>query len=59
MQPARLGLVVMNLRDRRIIQIQNSYAELDRKGRGRIRANGRPTRTLYHYELPESWRIVP
>lgn len=59
MQPARLGLVVVNLRERRIIQIQNSYAELDRKGRGRIRAQGAPTRTMFHYELPETWSIVP
>lgn len=59
MQPAQLGLVVVNLRERRIIQIQNSYAELNRKGRGRIRSRGVPTRSLFHYELPETWSIVP
>ncbi len=59
MQPAQLGLVVVNLRDRRIIQIQNSYAELNRKGRGRIRSRGVPTRSLFHYELPDAWSIVP
>ena len=59
MQPARLGLVVVNLRGRRIIQIQNNYADLDRKGRGRIRVNGSPTRSMYHYELPDTWSIVP
>ena len=58
-QPARLGLVVVNLKDRRIIQVQNNYAELGRKGRGRVRANGTPTRTFFHYELPEAWSIVP
>jgi len=59
MRPARLGLVVVNLREHRIIQIQNSYADLHRKGRGRIRERGVPTRTMFHYELPEEWSIVP
>jgi hypothetical protein len=58
-QPSRLGLVVVNLKDHRIIQVQNNYAELGRKGRGRIRAKGAPTRTFFHYELPEAWSIVP
>ena len=59
MQPAQLGLVVVNVREQRIIQIQNSYADLGRKGRGRIRSRGVPTRSLFHYELPETWSIVP
>lgn len=57
--PARLGLVVINLAEQRIIQVQNSYAELARKGRGRVREEGKPTRELYHYSLPETWSIVP
>jgi hypothetical protein len=59
MVPARLGLVVVNLPEQRIIQIQNSYAELHRKGRGRIRSRGLPTQSIFHYELPEAWSIVP
>lgn len=59
MMPAPLGLVVVNVRTQRIIQIHNSYSDLRRKGRGRIRAQGRPTRSLFHYELPEAWSIVP
>lgn len=59
MQPAQLGLVVVNVWKQRIIQIQNSYADLNRKGRGRVRSRGVPTRALFHYELPESWSIVP
>ncbi len=59
MKPARLGLIVINLRAKRIIQIHNSYADLGRTGRGRIRANGRPTRSLFQYHLPDPWRIVP
>lgn len=59
MVPARLGLIIVNVRTQRIIQIHNSYSELRRKGRGRIRAQGRPTRSLFHYELPDAWSIVP
>lgn len=59
MIPGRLGLVVINLKAKRIIQIHNSYADLARTGRGRIRANGQPTRALFQYHLPDAWEIVP
>ncbi len=58
-QPGRAGMIVFNLRSKRIIQIQNSYAEILRRDRGRIREGGRPTRTLYYYDLPAEWAIVP
>ena len=59
LEPVKAGLVVFNLNARRIVQIQNSYAELKRRDRGRIRRDGKPTRVLYHYELPTEWSIVP
>jgi len=59
MVPARLGLVVFNLKAQRIIQIQNSYATLERHDRGRIRREGRPTTQIYTYKLPDAWSIVP
>lgn len=59
MVPGRLGLVIVNLKTRRIIQIHNNYSELLRKGRGRIRERGKPTRSIFQYELPEAWNIVP
>lgn len=59
MVPARLGLVVINLNERRIIQIQNSYAELMRVDRGRVRQGGKPTSLVYAYELPDGWSILP
>ncbi|HWK82020.1 MAG TPA: hypothetical protein VNP95_14700 [Thermomicrobiales bacterium] len=59
MEPASLGLVVFNLKERRIIQIQNRYAELMRNDRGRVRRNGLPTRQLFTYELSDAWSIVP
>jgi len=59
LKPAATGVILFNLKARRIIQVQNSYAEVQRVDRGRIRQNGRPTRVLYYYSLPEEWSIVP
>ena len=58
-QPGRAGLIVINLGAKRIIQVQNSYSEIQRRDRGRIRAEGKPTRVLYHYDLPSEWALVP
>ncbi len=59
LDPVRAGLVVFNLPAQRIVQVQNTYADLMRRGRGRIRRDGRPTGRMYHYELPPDWSIVP
>jgi hypothetical protein len=59
LEPARLGLVVFNLPARRIVQVQNSYANLERSDRGRVRRNGKPVSTFYSYSLPDDWSIVP
>ncbi|MBX6342093.1 MAG: hypothetical protein IRY97_06520, partial [Thermomicrobiaceae bacterium] len=59
LEPAGTGLLLFNLEARRIVQVQNSYAQLLRQDRGRIRRNGQPTRILYHYRLPDDWSIVP
>ncbi len=59
LKPAGTGLILFNLKARRIIQVQNSYAEVLREDRGRVRQNGRPTRMLYYYSLPDEWNIVP
>ncbi|MGI8643306.1 MAG: hypothetical protein ACR2LS_04235 [Thermomicrobiales bacterium] len=59
LEPAGAGLVVFNLVKRRIVQVQNSFAELRRRDRGRIRRDGKPTPELYRYELPPDWAILP
>lgn len=59
LQPVRYGLVVFNLNARRIVQVQNSYDNLKRADRGRVRVEGKPTKRLYRYRLPEEWSIVP
>lgn len=58
-QPTGAGLIIFNLDAKRIIQVQNSYAEIQRKDRGRRRMSGRPVQQLYYYELPGDWSIVP
>ncbi|HEU5431170.1 MAG TPA: hypothetical protein VFU81_05875 [Thermomicrobiales bacterium] len=59
LEPARYGLVVFNLPARRIVQVQNSYHDLLRSDRGRLRRDGRPVRAYYRYALPDDWSIVP
>ena len=57
--PAQAGLIIFNLAARRIVQVQNSYWEIQRTDRGRIRERGKPTKSLYHYRLPREWALVP
>jgi hypothetical protein len=57
--PAQAGLIIFNLAARRIVQVQNSYWEIQRTDRGRIRERGKPTKSLYHYRLPGEWSLVP
>ena len=59
LEPERAGLVVFNLTAQRIVQVQNSYAELKREDRGRRWSDGQPTDDLYYYRLPASWSILP
>jgi hypothetical protein len=59
LNPGDLGLVIFNLPAKRIVQIENRYANLERSDRGRVRRNGQPTRALYRYKLPDEWQIVP
>ena len=57
--PERLGIVIFNLQEQRIVQVQNSYGTLLRSDRGRIRKDNRPTSRFYRYDLPSDWSIVP
>lgn len=59
LEPVDTGLILINLAARRIVQVQNSYADVQRADRGRVRRQGKPTPLLYHYRLPAEWRIVP
>lgn len=59
LEPVQAGLVIFNVRDRRIVQVHNTYADVKRQDRGRIHEGGAPTTRLYHYKLPMDWQIVP
>jgi hypothetical protein len=58
-EPVGVGLVIFNLTAKRIIQVQNSFGQLQRSDRGRYHENGYPTERLYFYRLPNDWSIVP
>jgi hypothetical protein len=57
--PVKAGLVLFNLPQKRIIQVQNTYADVQREDRGRFRKAGQPTGRYYRYQLPADWTIVP
>ncbi len=57
--PGSLGLIVFNLKQRRIIQVHNSWDELERTGEGRYRVEGDAEEHMYSYSLPETWSLVP
>jgi hypothetical protein len=59
LDPGRLGLIVFNLRSKRIVQVQNHYGEIVRADRGRVRVAGEPVRRLYRYELSTDWALLP
>jgi hypothetical protein len=57
--PVHAGVVVFNLRAKRIVQIQNSFAEIRRRGRARAAEPASPDRRVIKYELPAYWSLVP
>ncbi len=50
---------MFNLNAKRIVQIQNTYQEIKRKGRLRIMEGAQPTNRTQKYELPPDWTVVP
>lgn len=59
LQSVKAGIIVFNLHDRRIVQIQNTYAEIQRRGKVRIHDGSRLTNKIYTYQLPDDWSLVP
>lgn len=59
LRPVKAGVVVFNLPARRIVQIQNSYREITRRGRGRVFDGQRFTDAVFGYRLPKEWALVP
>jgi hypothetical protein len=59
LSPVWAGAVVFNLKARRIVQIQNTYSDIKRKGRLRIVEGARPGNRIRRYELGPEWTVVP
>jgi hypothetical protein len=62
LQPARAGVIVFNLVGKRIVQIQNTYHEIQRSGRIRLAPSDGSSRSasrLHRYKLPPEWALVP
>jgi len=59
LRPVKAGGIIVNLLAKRIVQIQNTYQEIGRKGCGRIFDGERVTESVYYYRLPREWQLVP
>jgi hypothetical protein len=61
LHPARAGVIVFNLKSKRIVQIHNTYTEIKRTGRIRIQPGGGEPRAprVHRYQLPGDWSLVP
>jgi len=59
LEPVKAGIIVFNLIERRIVQIQNTYAEIRRRGKVRLHDGEKLTGRVYPYELPAEWSLVP
>lgn len=59
LRPVGAGIVVINLTNRRVVQIQNTYRELKREGRARVFDGDVWTPEIFRYRLPRDWALVP
>ena len=59
LSPVWAGAVVFNLKSRRIVQIQNTFSDINRKGRLRVLEGQTPTNRVQRYELGPEWTVVP
>ena len=59
LSPVWAGAVVFNLKSRRIVQIQNTYSAIKRKGRLRVLEGAAPNNRIHRYELGPEWTVVP
>ena len=59
LSPVWAGAVVFNLKARRIVQIQNTYSDIKRKGRLRVLEGATAGNRIQRYELGPEWTVVP
>jgi hypothetical protein len=59
LRPTRTGLIIFNLKDRRIVQLLNHFYAVERSGEVHLHNGNRYSRRTVSYSLPETWSIVP
>jgi hypothetical protein len=59
LRPVKAGAVLFNLPAKRIIQLQNTYWEIQRAGRWRVFDGSEMTANVFSYRLPREWAVVP
>jgi hypothetical protein len=59
LRPVKAGAIIINLIDRRIVQLQNAYREIKRQGRATVWDGERMTETPFTYRLGKDWALVP
>jgi hypothetical protein len=59
LRPVKAGVVLFNLTAKRIIQLQNTYWDIQRAGRWRVFDGSEMTTNVFSYRLPREWAVVP
>jgi hypothetical protein len=58
-KPVKAGVVIFNLVRRRIVQVQNSWQEIQRAGKAFFYEQGAATQRTFTYRIPRDWTLVP
>ncbi len=59
LEPTHTGLLIFNLKDRRIVQVLNHFYAVERDGEVHLHNGESYSQRTISYSLPESWSIVP
>lgn len=59
LQPTKTGLILFNLKDRRIVELLNHFYSVERTGEVHLHDGLRYSKQTVNYSLPGSWSIVP
>lgn len=59
LEPTKTGLIIFNLKDRRIVQMLNHFYAVERSGEVHLHTGTRYSRRTVSYQLSEAWSIVP
>lgn len=59
LRQVKAGVIIFNLPAKRIVQLQNTYILIQRKGRARVFDGTKATGREFIYRLPKEWALVP